>query len=45
MYYAQNYHYIPERWKHNPELRNIKGQTIAMIYAKNKHIPPKEWIH
>ena len=26
-------------------MKNIHGQTVAMIYAENGIIPPKEWEH
>ena len=32
---------IPQEWYHDPELKNIYGQTVAMIYAKNGIVPPE----
>ena len=40
MLLALNNKEIPNQWKHNKLLRNINYDTIAMIYAKNGHIPP-----
>ena len=32
---------VPKEWYHKPEIKNKYGNTIAMIYAKNKIVPPK----
>lgn len=36
---------IPKQWRHDKYLTNKWGQTVAMIYADNGIIPPKEWEH
>ena len=45
MWLAKNNKNIPEYFIHNRTLTNSDGQTVAMIYAKKKKIPPKEWHH
>ena len=45
MHYALRSHKISDKWKHDKLLRNKHGKTIAMCYAKNGYIPPKEWKH
>ena len=34
---------IPQHWMHDTSLTNRYGETVAMIYAKDRIIPPKEW--
>ena len=32
---------IPKEWEHRPELRNSKGNTVAMLMAYNGTVPPE----
>ena len=34
---------IPDEWKHDPNIKNKYGNTVAMHLATNCIIPPKEW--
>ena len=34
---------IPKEWEHSPELKDVIGKTVAMYFADNGIIPPKEW--
>ena len=36
---------IPELGNNNPLYRNINGDTVAMLYAENGIIPPREWMY
>lgn len=36
---------IPKNLFHDPELKNNNGETVAIIYARNGLVPPKEWHH
>ena len=40
MLLALNNKEIPNQWKHNELVKNKHLYTVAMIYAKNGHIPP-----
>ncbi len=33
----------PDYFYHDPNLKNRYGNTVAMILADNKIMPPKEW--
>ena len=35
----------PKEWNHDPLIKNVNGQTIALILAGSGIIPPKEWEH
>ena len=35
---------IPEISNYDPEYRNMKGETVAMILIKQIIIPPREWL-
>ena len=45
MLLASNNKNIPEEWKHDIMLSNKYYKTVALIYAENGIIPPKEWIY
>ena len=32
---------IPKEWEHKPELKNNKGNTVAMLMAYKRIIPPE----
>lgn len=34
----------PKECYHNPEDRNIKLESVAMILINNGILPPKEWL-
>ena len=36
---------VPEIGDNDPNYENKNGETVAMILAKNKIIPPKQWYH
>ena len=43
MYLAINGIIPPKQWYHKAELQNNNGNTVAMLLAENKFIPPVEW--
>ena len=34
----------PKEWYHSPELKNDRGETVALLLAYHRKIPPKEWL-
>lgn len=35
----------PKEWYHDPLLKDINDNTVAIILSSEGIIPPKEWIH
>ncbi len=40
MYLADNGIIPPLEWQHDPEMKNTKGNTVAIKLAKHSIIPP-----
>ena len=36
---------IPKYWRHDPNIHDGCGYTVALNYAKNGKVPPDEWYH
>ena len=45
--YRDNIENLPERWLHDPTLKNKDGLTVAMIAAYHDNIEnlPERWLH
>lgn len=43
MYMAAHGHIPSNIWKHDPTKKDSNGNTVAMLLAENKIIPPDEW--
>ena len=35
----------PKYFEHDPNIKNINGETVAILLADYGIIPPKEWCH
>ena len=35
----------PKYWRHDPEIQNSDGYTVAMLLSARGIIPPPEWHH
>ena len=46
MILSEHRHNIPPKeWRHDPNITNNIGNTVAIILAKNMIIPPERWEH